>query len=212
MASSKKAMLNLKAVGQRQGRLDHVALVQWIARSDEPALAQFYNATSGLLFGLLLHALRDTTTAEEILSRVYTDIRQDAAPFPKRRICLLVWLITIAHWHAMEHLRLSKDNERFAGLVGPREHSRKSLQKAGMNRLEHQRMVSATLAALSPMQLQMIELAYFSRLAPLEIALRLGQRLETVKVGLQDGMSKLCTLFKSDFPDTGSKRGLSRVA
>ena len=46
----------------------------------------------------------------------------------------------------------------------------------------------------------MIELTYSSRMAPPEIALRLGQRLEIVKAGLQDGILKLCRLFKNDCP------------
>lgn len=193
-------MLNVKNVGQRHGSRDHVALVRWIAKNDQPAFAQLYDATSGLLFGLLLHALRDTSTAEEVLTRVYADIKDQAAQFDKRNTRLLIWVITVAHWHAYEHLRSNKRGERLAGLIGPRERSPNALQNFGMNRSEHQRLVSAILASLSLTQLQMIELAYFSRMAPLEIALRLGQRLETVKVGLQDGMSQLCRLFKSDFP------------
>src|SRR5712664_4973537 len=105
-------MLNLKTVGQRQGRLDCVVLVQWITRSDEFAFAQFYDVTSGLLFGLVLHTLRDPASAEVVLSRVYADIRQEAARFDKRR-CLLVWLIAIAHWHVYEHLRSGRASTRF---------------------------------------------------------------------------------------------------
>jgi DNA-directed RNA polymerase specialized sigma24 family protein len=61
-------------------------------------------------------------------------------------------------------------------------------------------MVAAKLSLVSPTQLQIIELVYLSRTSPLEIALRLGQRLDVVRAGLQDGMSQLCRLFRCDFP------------
>src|SRR5260221_14210547 len=81
VALSNKTIRNLNTVGQHQARLDHLVLVQWITRSDEPALAQFYDATNELLFGLVLHALRDTVIAEDVLSRAYADIKQEAARF-----------------------------------------------------------------------------------------------------------------------------------
>lgn len=214
MASSSKAIRNVKIVGQRQASLDHLALVHWITRSDEPAFAQFYNATNELLFGLVLHALRDTVSAEEVLSRAYEDIRQEAARFDQQRTGLLVWLITIAHWHVYEHFQSRRPSEPLvglsAGLSGPRE--RQTRERLGLNRSQHRQLVSEALAALSPAQVQLIELTYFSRMAPVKIALKLGQRLETVKVGLQDGMSRLCRLFKGNFPATELKRHLSRVA
>jgi len=199
VASSLRA-LHLKSVGRRQGPGDHVALVQWITKSDERAFAQFYDATNGLLFGLLLYALRDTSPAEEALSRVYADIKQEAARFDKRNKCLLIWLVTLAHWHAYEHLRSRQTREPFVGLIGPRQQTTTDAHNFRIDKSEHQRLVSVTLASLSPGQLQMIELAYFSRMAPLEIALRCGQRLETVKRSLQVGMLKLCRLFKNDRP------------
>ena len=192
--------LRLRSDGQHQGRSHNVGLVQWLTKSDESAFAQFYDATSGLLFGLLLHALRDTSTAEEVLSRVYADIKQEAARFDKRNTCLLIWVITLAHWHAYEHLRSSETGERFTGLIGPRQQSPTASHTFHIDKSEHKRLVSAALASLSPEQLQMIELVYFSRMSPVEIALRLGQRLETVKRSLQTGMLKLCRLFKNDGP------------
>ena len=214
MASSNKAISNRNSVGQCQARLDHLALVQWITRSDEPALAQFYDATNELLFGLVLHALRDTVIAEDVLSRAYADIKQEAARFDQSQSSLLVWLITIAHWHVYEHLLSSRTSEPLVGLMGRLSgfRERKTRERFRMNRSEHRQLVYEILANLSPAQVQLIELDYFSRMTPVKIALKLGQRLETVKVGLQEGMSQLCRLFKNDFPATELKRRLPRVA
>lgn len=43
----------------------------------------------------------------------------------------------------------------------------------------------------------MIELAYFSRMTPRAIAMRLRQSPDTVKTGLQYGISQLYNLFKN---------------
>lgn len=93
-------------------------LVPSIAAGEEPAAACFYEATSGLLFGLLLLTLNDTTTAEVVLSEVYAEVRQHAASFDKNHEGLLTWLITIAHRHALEHLCSNSRDQQFAVSVG----------------------------------------------------------------------------------------------
>ena len=64
-------------------------LVPFIAAGEEPAVARFYEATSGLLFGLLLLILNDMTTAEVVLFEVYAEVRQHAASFDRNHEGLL---------------------------------------------------------------------------------------------------------------------------
>ena len=52
-------------------------------------MARFYEATSGLLFGLLLLILNDMTTAEVVLFEVYAEVRQHAASFDRNHEGLL---------------------------------------------------------------------------------------------------------------------------
>jgi RNA polymerase sigma-70 factor (ECF subfamily) len=198
VALSRKVVLSFGAREERTGGQDLVKLIQLIAEGDESAFAPLYDATSGLLFGLLLLILGDTATAEEVLSDVYIEVRQQAVQFDKRHEWLATWLITIAHRHALEHLRLSNSPQQPAvsvGLAG--QNSLTAANKIGMSKSEHQRLVCSTLDSLSPVQRKMIELAYFSGMRPREIAIDLEQPLETVKSGLQHGMLKLYRLFES---------------
>ena len=71
-------------------------LVPWIARGDEAAFRLFFEATNGLLFGLLLRILGHTQTAEEVLSELYEEVRRRAAQFGKQNERPLTWLIL---WH-----------------------------------------------------------------------------------------------------------------
>jgi RNA polymerase sigma-70 factor (ECF subfamily) len=197
VALSRNVVLSLGTREERTGGQDLVKLIQLIAEGDESAFAPLYDATSGLLFGLLLLVLGDTATAEEVLADVYTEVREQAVEFDKRHQWLATWLITIAHRHALEHLRLSNPAQQHAVSVGlDARNSLTTANQAGMSKSEHQRLVCSTLDSLSVVQRKMIELAYFSGMRPREIAMNLEQPVETVKSGLQHGMLKLYRLFE----------------
>ena len=173
-------------------------LLSSIAAGDEPAVARFYDATSGLLFGLLLLNLNDTATAEIVLLEVYSEVRQHAASFDKNHEGLLTWLITIAHRHALEHLCSSSRDQQFAVSVGlARAQSSRQARRFTISKSAHRRLIDATLDDLSPTERKIIELAYFSRMTPRSIAMTLRQSPESIIVGLQHGISQLYKLFKN---------------
>lgn len=173
-------------------------LVSAIAAGDESAEARFHDTTSGLIFGLLLLILGDTETAENVLSEVYFEVKQHAAHFDKHDESVLTWLITISHRRALERLCSNSSDQQFVisvGLAEPQGHGQTS--SFGISKSAHRRLVSATLSKLSPAERKIVELAYFSRLPPRAIALKLRQPAETVKLGLRHGVSQLYNLFKN---------------
>ena len=62
--------------------------------------------------------------------------------------------------------------------------------------MELRQAVHTALAALSPEQRQVIEIAYYIGLSHSEIATRLGQPLGTVKTRMRTGMIALRTLLQ----------------
>src|SRR6476646_5274758 len=104
---------------QTSGRLDTTRLA-WPARGDEAAFRVFFEATNGLLFGLLLRILGHTQTAEEVLSELYEEVRERSARFGKQNERPLTWLILMTHRRAIEHLcrNLAKRNESLAARGG----------------------------------------------------------------------------------------------
>ncbi len=195
MALAERSVVRIVDGGRHS--LDLEGLVPWIAAGNEPAFARFYEATSGLLFGLLLLILGDTATAEVVLLEVYAEVRQHAGRFDKNHESLLTWLITIAHRRALEHLCSSSGDQQFAVSVGLAGQGSGQAHRFGTSKSAHRRLVGATLDALSPAERKMIELAYFSRMTPRAIAIRLQQSPDTVKTGLQYGISQLYNLFKN---------------
>lgn len=169
-----------------------------IAAGEDLDVDRFHDATSGLLFGLLLLILNDTANAEKVLVEVYDEVRLNAARFKKSQEDLLTWLITIAHRRALEHLCSSGEDRQFAVSVGlARAPGSGGPRRFGITKSAHRRLVAATLDSFSSAERKMIELAYFFRMSPLAIAGKLGQSPDAVNAGLQHGISQLYKLFRN---------------
>lgn len=207
MASAQKTFKLVARKDQRDLALN--ALVPSIAAGDARASATFYDATSGLLFGLLLLILGDTKTAEAVLEEVYAEVKEHAANFDTNRDSLLIWLITISHRRALEHMCTNSADRQFAisvGLTDPNASDRSP--SFVISKAAHRRLIGSSLSSLSAKERRMIELAYFSRMTSQAIALKLQQPHETVKTGLQYGISRLWSLFKNQgfYPGLGGNR------
>ena len=192
MQLSPKPTLSL--VRSQHSTADQVGtLVPWIARGDEAAFRLFFEATNGLLFGLLLRILGHTQTAEEVLSELYEEVRRRAAQFGKQNERPLTWLILMAHRRAIEHLcrQLTTNSETL------RKSGDKTKSTSSINITEQRRLVRAALNAIPPLQHRMIELAFFSGMTNLEIAKEVGQSPALVEDGLRYTMLQLFGLFKS---------------
>ena len=121
-------------------------LVPWIAKGDEAAFRLFFEATNGLLFGLLLRILGHTQTAEEVLSELYEEVRRRAAQFGKQNERPLTWLILMAHRRAVERLcrQLTTNSETL------RKSGDKTKPTFSINITEQRRLVRAALDAIPP--------------------------------------------------------------
>ncbi|MBS1810517.1 MAG: sigma-70 family RNA polymerase sigma factor [Acidobacteria bacterium] len=176
---------------------DWVTRIEQIAAGDQTALAQFYDLTNRLAFGLILRILGDRSTAEEVLLDVYTQVWRQAGNYSRERGTPLAWLMTIARTRALDRLRSGRqESKRKESLeVVADAHSFEASPEETTVGNEHQRLVRRALASLPAEQRQIIELAYFSGLSHSEIAAHLGQPLGTVKTRMRLGMIKLKELL-----------------
>jgi RNA polymerase sigma-70 factor, ECF subfamily len=194
--SSRKPVLTL--VRPQPSRADQVGtLLPWVARGDEAAYRLFFEATNGLLFGLLLRVLGHTQTAEEVLAEVYEEVSRRAALFSKQNERPLTWLILIAHRRAIERLcsELTAKSKTFHKTRGKSRPT--AIPASSINITEQRRLVRATLEAIPPLQQRMIELAFFSGMTSLEIAKELGQSPVAVEGGIRYAMLQLFGVFKA---------------
>jgi RNA polymerase sigma-70 factor (ECF subfamily) len=170
-----------------------ISFVQRIAKGDQAALGALYDSTNRLVYGLILRVLGDSSTAEEVLLDVYTQVWRQAASYDTGRGSPLAWLTTIARSRAIDRLRSGwQDQQRKEplDLLTDRETGAASPEEMTVAS-ERQRFVRSALTLLSPEQREVIELAYYGGLSHSEIAAKLNQPLGTVKTRTRLGMIKL---------------------
>jgi RNA polymerase sigma-70 factor (ECF subfamily) len=169
-----------------------MSLIQDATAGDQSAFAALYEATSKVVFGLVLRIVPERATAEEVLLDVYTQAWRQANSYDSSRGSPLAWLMTIARSRAIDRLRSNRQDQNkeaiddALGLVS----SSMSPEEAAVI-AERQRLVRLALEALVPEQREVLELAYYGGLSHTEIAAKTGHPLGTVKTRTRLGMMKL---------------------
>mgnify|MGYP003433255944 FL=1 len=168
-------------------------LLARIAAGDQPALAEFYDASSAKVFGLVMKILADRTVAEEVTMDVYTQVWRRASSYDAERGTPGSWLMTMTKNRAIDGFR-SRYLER--GRQVPLDQAAELPGDAATPEqysadLERQRLVQEAMASLSAEQRQAIALAYYWGLSQSEIADRLQLPLGTVKTRMRLGMIRL---------------------
>lgn len=175
---------------------DWNALIQRVVGGDHQALAEIYDASSHLVFGLALRILSDRDAAEDIVIEVYSQAWRTAAAFEPQRGSVCSWLLTLARSRAIDLLRSHKRERATDPLesAGDVEASTPDPESATAD-AERFRFVRGAIEKLSAEQREVIELAYFTGLSQSEIAARLGQPLGTVKTRVRLAMMHLRDLL-----------------
>src|SRR6185503_20449236 len=175
-----------------------VRWVSQIVQEDQSALAQLYDASSPLVYGLALRILGDAGAAEEVTLDVYLQVWKQANRFNPLRGRVSTWLMTMARSRAIDKLRgraqeLSQA-ESLEAVAETRSENPDREQSAAV--AQQQAQVRDALSTLSEDQRRAIELAFFNGLSQNEIALKLNEPLGTIKTRIRNGMLKLRELLQ----------------
>jgi RNA polymerase sigma-70 factor (ECF subfamily) len=102
-------MIHSQAVAQTPLMYEQewAGLLARIAAGDQPALAEFYDASSAKVFGLVMKILADRTVAEEVTMDVYTQVWRRASSYDAERGTPGSWLMTLAKTRAIDRFRSS---------------------------------------------------------------------------------------------------------
>jgi RNA polymerase sigma factor (sigma-70 family) len=171
------------------------ALVIRMAGGDETALGAFYDATVTRVYGLAARICGNTALAEEVAADVYYQCWTQAARYDAARSKVMSWLLMICRSRAINAVRardpafaheapesLVEDDEQ-----RPRERDQQDL----LELVQSGTAVHAALATLSPVQRQMIGLAFFRGFSHLEIAAHAKLPLGTVKSHIRRALELL---------------------
>jgi RNA polymerase sigma-70 factor (ECF subfamily) len=179
-----------------QSRTDPAELTELIARvaaGDQDAFAQFYDRTSRVVYGIVLHVLRDAAQAEEVTQEVYVDAWRTATRYDAAAGSPKAWLNTIAHRRAVDRVRSSErrsQRERRAFLDSRDDTVARDASDIAIARDESSRVRSA-LEALPESQRDAVVLAYFDGRSHRDISESLHVPLGTVKTRIRDGLKRL---------------------
>src|SRR5262249_41595198 len=167
-----------------------LALMGRIARGDETALGELYDATSSRVYGLSLQMLREREAAEETALDVFVQVWRSRQQYDPARGTVIAWLLTLARTRAIDQLR---SRARRAGREAPLpvlddildtapdpEQTTVAGQKA--------RAVRRALRSLTGEQRAALEAAYFGGLSHSEVAESLRVPLRTAETRIRDGL------------------------
>jgi RNA polymerase sigma-70 factor (ECF subfamily) len=167
-------------------------LLRAAARGDERAFAELYDATSRRLYGLVVRVVRDPAQAEEVAQESFLEIWRTAARFDPARGSAIAWMLTIVHRKAVDRVRSAEASSRrdttYHSQNQPVAHD--ATAEAAQASLEARR-VRGALAALTEVQREAVELAYFGGYTHTEVATMLDLPVGTAKTRIRDGLIRL---------------------
>ncbi|MCL5030416.1 MAG: sigma-70 family RNA polymerase sigma factor [Bacteroidetes bacterium] len=175
-----------------------IELLQRTANYDSKALEALYNRYSSLLYTLIKKIVDDETTAEDVLSDVFTIIWKKANYFDFSTENVYTWLVALARNKAVDSLKRLQENNNLEPYSEDFEnkyiipHLSPSIDslniKTAINLKEN---VETALNKLTDAQQYVIYLAYYEGLTQKEIASKLNIPLATVKSKIKIALSNL---------------------
>jgi len=166
------------------------ALLLRVAAGDQAAFADWYDATSTMVFGMVLRVLRDRAQAEEVVQEVYVEAWRLASRFDPARGSSLAWLNTMAHRRAVDRVRSAQRTLQRDALAAIDDPPGPDPSDVAMQHDECRRARDAV-EKLSTVQREVIELAYFQGHTHHEIAALLDIPLGTAKTRIRDALRHL---------------------
>ncbi len=168
------------------------SLLLRVAKGDDGAFAELYDAVAPAVFGLARRVLRQAEHAEEVAQEVLLEVWQQAPRFDPGRGTGFAWVMTMTHRRAVDRVRSAQSSTDREARVGQRSLGREhdEVVEAVEARLEAE-AVRECISTLTDLQRESVTLAYFAGLTYPEVATRLGTPLGTIKTRMRDGLIRL---------------------
>jgi RNA polymerase sigma-70 factor (ECF subfamily) len=176
---------------QKSNQQDEAALIARIRSGDDSAMGDLYDRYSGVVYGVALRVLGDTTAAEDVMQEVFLQLWRNPQAFRPERGSLAPWLAVIARNRAIDVVRKRRPEEDIHELpiAGSVDLEEEAARKIAVEK------VRGVLAQLPAEQRKALEMAYFEGLTQTEIAGKTGEPLGTVKTRIRSGLMALRKAF-----------------
>lgn len=169
--------VDLSGVSPSVARDQH--LLSQVARGDESAFREFYGRHAKTALGLAVRVLRDRALAEDAVQEAFLAAWRQAGSYRAGYAKPASWLLTFVHRRAVDHVRRqqlrSADSLEFDAVDEP------TAEDDAVAGMPTRAWIRAGLDRLSPLDREVLELAYFAGLTQPEIAEHLHTPLGTIK-------------------------------
>lgn len=157
-----------------------------MAARDERAFAEFYDATSAMVFGLLVRQLKNRAQAEDVAQEVYLQLWWNAKSFDPDRGSAWSWIVIMTRSRAIDALRSDRSygsalSDLEALPTAQPMAKREPLPDRSADLAEQRGLVREAMNSLSEPQRETIEAAFFQGWSHREISQQTGVPLGTVK-------------------------------
>jgi RNA polymerase sigma-70 factor (ECF subfamily) len=163
-----------------------------VTRGDQAAFGELYDRVSGQVYGVIRRVLRDPARSEEVTQEVLVEVWRTATRFDPDRGSATTWILTMAHRRAIDRVRSVQASRDRDERIGHRDRTRPfdQVSEEVETRFEHQQVREA-LDALTDLQREAVELAYYGGYTYREVSELLDAPLGTIKTRMRDGLIRL---------------------
>lgn len=182
-------------LGAASGRLsspnddaDRAALAR-VAAGQLEALEELYDTYRVMAYTIAFRITADAALAEDVVQEAFLGAWRNAGRYAQARGSVKTWLLAIVHHRAIDRLRRRRPTTELPERedAPPASLTLPDIWPEVAGNLDRE-AISAALGALSSVQREAIELAYFGGLTQQEIASRTGAPLGTVKSRIRLGL------------------------
>ncbi len=175
------------------------ALLVQSGRGSAPAFEQLYNQVAGSVFGIALRVVRDPQLAEDVAQEALVDVWRLAPRYRPDAGSARSWILTIAHRRAVDRVR-SEQAHRARSQANSVTAAGQSAEPDDVVETMFAEWQAARVrkgfAALTELQREALELAFYKGYTHREVAESLNVPLGTAKARLRDGLIKLRDMWE----------------
>lgn len=179
---------------------DDIEIMRRIARRDQQAFRILYQQYGTAVYSLAYRILQNTTLAEEVAQDTFLKVWQHKSQWDPQKGKLKNWLLTIAHFTAIDRLR----QERRQPNLHPEsiEEMEEEMPSRSEALWQDGTVLRMLVLQLPKEQAVLIELAFFKGMTHTEIAESTQIPLGTVKTRLRNALQKLRELWLESIKQT----------
>ena len=178
------------------------AVLERVAAGELDALDELYDRYKTMAYSIAYRITNDATLAEDVVQDAFLGAWRNAARYVHGRGSVKTWLLSIVHHRAIDAVRRRRPTTELPDIeVVPPPQLRLPDVWSEVSAALDADMVRTALGALSDVQREALELAYFSGLTQVEIAERTATPLGTVKSRMRLGLLAMRAALTPADPD-----------